>query len=218
MQQLCLTKAIWQRKVAIALEVPTEAKLCLSPPITPPVTNCISAQVLPVLHTQRRTIDVMLPDGNCLFRAFTKALFAVQSGHITLRKLLVTFIESNGRVFKGLCNGTLQSHCARMRKVSTFGTQAKLQAAAPLFQVFVYVFYKRSEERGWEWMWYKPYSKERFNCSDIDIPEAPDNFCTEILCNEAGSHFDLIVPMNSQHILPPPQLPDERTTFAIGLS
>ena len=67
-------------------------------------------------------------------------------------------------------------------------------------------------------MWYKPYSKERLNCSDIDIPEAPDNFCTEILYNEAGSHFDLIVPMNSQHILPPPQLPDEHTTFAIGLS
>ena len=89
-----------------------------------------------------------------------------------------------------------------MRKVSTFGTQAKLQAAAPLFQVFVYVFYKRSEERGWEWMWYKPYSKERLNCSDIDIPEAPDNFCTEILYNEAGSHFDLIVPMNSRVFVP----------------
>ena len=71
-------------KVAIALEVPTEGKLCLSPPITPPLTGCISTQVLPVLHTQRRTIDVMLPDENCLFRAFTKALFAVQSGHITL--------------------------------------------------------------------------------------------------------------------------------------
>ena len=82
--QLCLTKAIWQMKVAIALEVPTEGKLCLSPPITPPLTGCISAQVLPVLHTQRRTIDVMLPDENCLFRAFTKALFPVQSGHITL--------------------------------------------------------------------------------------------------------------------------------------
>ena len=60
--QLCLTKAIWQMKVAIALEVPTEGKLCLSPPITPPLTGCISTQVLPVLHTQRRTIDVMLPD------------------------------------------------------------------------------------------------------------------------------------------------------------
>ena len=79
----------------------------------------------------------MLPDGNCLFRAFSKALFAVQSGHITLRKLLVNFIESNERLFRGLCNDTLQSNCARMRKATTFGTQAELQAAASLFQVFV---------------------------------------------------------------------------------
>ena len=160
-------------KVAIALQVPTEAKLCLNPPITQPVTGCISAQVLPVLHAQRRTVDVMLPDGNCLFRAFSKALFAVQSGHITLRKLLVTFVESNKGIFKGLCNGTLESHCARMRKASTFGTQAELQAAASLFQVYIYVFYKRSEERGWEWMWYKPYNKDQLNA--VNIPEAPGN-------------------------------------------
>ena len=203
-------------KVAIALQVPTEAKLCLNPPITQPVTGCISAQVLPVLHAQRRTVDVMLPDGNCLFRAFSKALFAVQSGHITLRKLLVTFVESNKGIFKGLCNGTLESHCARMRKASTFGTQAELQAAASLFQVYIYVFYKRSEERGWEWMWYKPYNKDQLNA--INIPEAPGNFHIEILYNEAGSHFDLIVPMNSHNILPPPQLPEEHTIYAIDLS
>ena len=179
-------------KVAIALEVPTEAKLCLSPPITPPVTGCISAQVLPVLHTQRQTIDVMLPDGNCLFRAFSKALFAVQSGHITLRKLLVTFIESNGRVFKGLCNGTVQSYCARMRKVSTFGTQAELQAAAPLFQVFVYMFYQRSEERGWEWMRYKPYRHiERRSSIAVILTflKLPIFFTLKKLYNEAGSHM-----------------------------
>ena len=103
----------------------------------------------------------MLPDGNCLFWIFYKALFAIQSGHITLRKLLVNFIKSNKRLFRGLFNGTLQSHCARTRKATTFGTQTELQAAASLFQVFVYVFYKRSEEQGWEWMWYKPYSKEK---------------------------------------------------------
>ena len=131
-------------KVAIVLQVLSEAKLCLSPPITQPVTGCISAQVLPVLHTQRRTVDVMIPDGNCLLRAFSKALFAVQSVCITLRKLLVTFVESNKGIFKGLCNGMLESPCASMRKVLTFGTRAELQAAASLFQVYIYlyVFYK----------------------------------------------------------------------------
>ena len=87
----------------------------------------------------------MLPDGNCLFRAFCKA---VQSGHIILQKLLVTFVESNKRIFKGLCNGTLESHCARMRKASTFGTQAELQAAASLFQVYIYVLVKSEAGNG----------------------------------------------------------------------
>ena len=56
-------------------------------------------------------------------------------------------------------------------------------------------------------MWYKPYNKDQLNA--INIPEAPGNFHIEILYNEAGSHFDLIVPMNSHNILPPPQLPEE---------
>ena len=105
-----------------------------------------------------------------------------------------------------------------MRKATTFGTQAELQAATSLFQVFVYVFYTCNEERGWEWMWYKPYSKEKLNYSAISIPKAPDNLHIKILYNEAGSHFDLIVPMNPHGILPPPQLPEAHTTFTIDLS
>jgi len=56
---------------------------------------------------------------------------------------------------------------------STFGTQAELQAAASLFQIFIYVFHKRSEERGWEWMRYKPYTKESLSYSGVSIPDAP---------------------------------------------
>ena len=71
----------------------------------------------------------------------------IQSGHIKLRNLLVSFIESNTSVLGGLCNGTVQSHCSNMRKASTFGTQAELQAAASLFQVMIYIFDSASEER-----------------------------------------------------------------------
>ena len=84
-QQTCLAKAIWQMKVAIVLEVPTEAKLCLNPPITQTANQYVTTQVL---HSQGRPVDAMLPDGNCLFRPLSKALFAVQSGHIKLWKLL----------------------------------------------------------------------------------------------------------------------------------
>ena len=135
-------------KVAIALEVPTEVKLCLNPHVTHTASKYIAAQVLPLFQSQRRTVDAMLPDGNCLFRALSKALFGVQSGLIKLRSLLVSFIESNTRVLGGLCNGTVESHCSMMRKASTFGTQAELQAAASLFQVMIYVFDSASEERG----------------------------------------------------------------------
>ena len=65
-------------------------------------------------------------------------------------------------------------------------------------------------------MWYKPYNKDQLNA--INIPEAPGNFHIKILYNEAGSHFDLIVPMNSHNILPPPHLPEKYTTYAIDLS
>ena len=70
------TKAIWQMELAISLHIPTEAKLCLYPLKTPPETGSISEQLLPLLNSQGRTIDVMLPDGNCLFRSLSKVLFA----------------------------------------------------------------------------------------------------------------------------------------------
>ena len=154
----------------------------------------------------------------CLELSLRLYLHAVQSGHLMLRKLLVTFIESNKGMFKGLCDGTLQSHCARMRKPSTFGTQAELQAAASLFQLCVYVYHKCSEERGWEWMKYKPYSREKLNYSAINIPEVPESFHIEIFYNDAGAHFDLIVPMNPHNILTPPPLPEAHTTLSIDLS
>lgn len=62
---------------------------------------------------------------------------AVQSGHTTLSHVLVNFIQSNGRLFGGLCNSTLQSHCVRMRELIIFGTQAELQAASSLLQVYI---------------------------------------------------------------------------------
>ena len=90
--------------------------------------------------------------------------------------------------------------------------------AASLFQIFMYIFYKRSEKWGWEWMWYKPYSKESIRYNGVTIPEAPDTFRIEILYNEVGSHFNLIVPLNAHNILSPPQLPGLHTTLSLDLS
>lgn len=180
-------------KVALTLEVPTEARLCLNPPVTQTASHYVAINALPMLHSQGRTVDAMLPEGNCLFKALSKALFAVQSGHSKIRNLLVSFIVTNQLVFGGLRNGSVETHCGMMRKASTFGTQAELQAAASLFQFHVYVFDKPSKERGWGWMRYKPFGKEKLNYHNIYLPPPPNGFQIELLYDEVGAHFDLIV-------------------------
>ena len=59
-------------------------------------------------------IDTMLPDGNCLFLALSKALFGLQSGHLIIRKQLVVMIKCNPHMFSGLCNYPFELHCTKM--------------------------------------------------------------------------------------------------------
>ena len=80
------------------------------------------------------------------------------------------------------------------------------------------MFDKPSEERGWQWMWYKPYSREKLNYSNTNLPMPPDAFHIEIVHDEVGCHFDLIVPKCVEKSLPPPQLPGLHTTLSIDLS
>ena len=86
------------------LQIPTEARFCFNPPVCPPLLGSMGHQVLPRLNRQGRTIDAILPGGNCLFRSISKSLFGTSSGHLHLRKLMVTFIKSNLQLLGGLCN------------------------------------------------------------------------------------------------------------------
>ena len=130
-----------QIQVAVVVCVLTdEAKSGLSIPIAQPVPGCISIQVIPFPHAYSQTVNVVLSNGNCLFRALQLRLYLqFSSGHITLEELFVVFVESTYKHFRCLCNGTLESDCARMRNALTFCTQAELQAAS-LFQFFAYVY------------------------------------------------------------------------------
>jgi hypothetical protein len=209
----------WQIQLALLLEVPTEATLCLKPPITPPISGSMGHQLLPVLNSQDQTIDAMLPDGNCLFLSLSKALFAVSSGHLTLRKIVVNFIKSNSRLLGGLCNSSLEDHCKRMEKPGTFGTQAELQAASSLLQVPVYIFQKPNELRDWEWMVYNPQSKSQLDfsvCPGLAALQPPNNFNIEIFYH--ATHFDVITSTNPTALLPFPYLPRENTSEFIDLS
>ena len=201
------------------MEVQTEAKVCFNPPVTLPIEGSMGHKLLPLLNSQGRTVDIMLPDGNCLFRSLSKALFAVPSGHLHLRKVIVDFIKSNLRQLGGLCNGSLPEHCERMRKAGIFGTQAELQAAASLFQVPVYIFQKPNDLSLWEWMVYKPQSKDQLDFSAyqcIARLKHPTNFHIEMLYNAA--HFDVIASLNPTAILPSPELAGKNKLVSIDLS
>ena len=162
----------------------------------------------------------MLPDGNCLFRSLSKALFAVPSGHLTLRKLIVGFIESNPRQLGGLCNGSVNDYCQDMRISGHFGMQAELQAGASLFQIPIYIFQKPSGTRGWEWMVYRPQPKDTLNlrsiCSRIPGILPPSNFRIEILYN--ATHFDVIANLTPAVQFPLTELPGMNCTAHIDLS
>ena len=128
------------------LQIPTEARFCFNPPVCPPLLGSMGHQLLPRLNSQGRTIDAILPGGNCLFRSISKSLFGTSSGHLHLRKLMVTFTKSNIRLLGGLCNPpSIEEHCKRMETPGTFGTQAELQATAFLFQVPVYLYIPKTK-------------------------------------------------------------------------
>ena len=186
-----------------------EARFCFNPPVSPPLPGSVGHRLLPILNKQGRTIDKILPDGNCLFRSISKALFGTSSGHIHLRKLIVSFIRSNLQLLGGLCNPpSTEEHCKCMEKPGTFGTQAELQAAASLFQVPVYLFQKPNETRDWAWMVYSPQPKRRLNytaCLALEAVQSPSTFDIEILYH--GAHFDVIVSSDPTVQLPFPHLP-----------
>ena len=162
--QYCIDRVNWQVKLANILLVPTEAALCLHPPVSTPLHGSRAHQLLPKLSGQGRTIDAILPDGNCLFRSISKVLFGTSSGHLCLRKLVVTFIRSNSQPLGGFCNPpSMEEHCKHMESPGVFVTQAELQATASLFQVPVYLFQKPNEKRDWEWMLYSPQPKSKLN-------------------------------------------------------
>ena len=159
----------------------------------------------------------MLPNGNCLFRSLSKSLFALSSGHLIVRKLLVDFIASNSRMLGGLCNGSLE--CKQMRKPGTFGTQAELQAASSLLQVPVYLFQRPNDSREWEWMVYTPQSKVRMHfdaCPGIATLQPPSTFDIELLYHAA--HFDVITSSDPTVMLPFPHLPRANNSDFVDLS
>lgn len=94
------------------------------------------------LQEQGRTIERVLGDGNCLFRALSLQLTGVQDHHLKLRKIIAQY-ESKIDLFQGIhatINKTrFADHVTNIAKTCTWGTSLEIIATASLFRVDVYV-------------------------------------------------------------------------------
>ena len=96
----------------------------------------------PFLKNQGRTIDRVLGDGNCLFRALSLQLTGLQDHHMDLRRIIAQ-CESKIKSFQGIhasINRTnYADHLKNIKKTCTWGTNLEIIVTATLFGLDVYV-------------------------------------------------------------------------------
>ena len=97
----------------------------------------------PFLYKQQRQVDRVLGDGNCLFRALSKAISGTEDHHPHLRHAISDFESDNWTVFKpiheAIISTNFENHIKNIKKLYIWGTSTEIVAAATLFQVEVYV-------------------------------------------------------------------------------
>ena len=121
-------------------DMPIPQNMLLSSPSAPKTGYALLELFL---QQQGRAPDRVLGDGNCLFRALSRSLTAVEDHHLKLRKAIAQLEAENPAVFNGLhmaINKTpFNDHLTNIKKSHVWGTTVEILAAASLFQLDVYV-------------------------------------------------------------------------------
>lgn len=114
----------------------------------------------PFLGKQQREVDRVMGDGNCLFRALSKAVTGVEDYHISLRKAIAEFESDNHTLFKpiheAIISTNFEAHNKNIKRQYIWGTTTEIIAAASLFQVDVYVATDSYRPGGVTWLLYTP--------------------------------------------------------------
>ena len=91
------------------------------------------------LNEQQRKVNSVLGDGNCLFRALSKALSGLEDYHPHIREAISEFEETNRNLFEPIHNSIIgtefDNHVKNIKKLSTWGTTTEIIGAATLFQL-----------------------------------------------------------------------------------
>lgn len=114
----------------------------------------------PFLRTQQREVDRVLGDGNCFFRALSKAITGVEDYHISLRKAIADLESDNHPLFKPIHEAILstnfETHSKNIKKQYIWGTTTEIIAAATLFQIDVYIATDSYRPGSVTWLLYTP--------------------------------------------------------------
>ena len=156
-----------------------------------------------------RGIKPITGDGNCLFRALSKAVLDSEEFHSQIRDLLVTFTEANAEVFRRFCfPSQLEEHLKKMKHLTVWGTQLEIHVAASVLQMPIYVCTQKSKTLEYYWKVFDPKPK-----SDLVFPA--DTFTINPvvlgvhhleLCHVMRCHYDIITLPDGQRPLQPPNI------------
>ena len=178
----------------------------------------------PFLNEQDREVDRVLGDGNCLFRAFSKAICGVEDYHLHLRKAIAEFEMDNNKLFRPIHEAVNQTkfntHVQNIKKQYTWGTSTEITAAATLLQVEVYVATDSYRPGVPMWLQYEP--KPTYLLTHATNLPYLSKYNINIQCNfhwielthVSSIHFDTTKPLKGYCTLSKPKL--EGGTFNVS--
>ncbi|KEP59842.1 UNVERIFIED_CONTAM: OTU family cysteine protease [Hammondia hammondi] len=103
-----------------------------------PVCSSFSSQ----LEAYGLELELIVPDGNCLFRAFADQHCGKQERHGEYREKAVDYIEAHAEDFQCFLSEEEESfkkYVNRMRRLGTWGSQVELQALSQVYEVSLFV-------------------------------------------------------------------------------
>ena len=170
----------------------------------------------PFLQQQGREPDRVLGDGNCLFRALSRALTGVEDHHIDLRRTIVEFEASNTAIFEAAHNAInstktrpaipFADYIRNMKKVGVWGTNLEIIAAAYLFQIEIYLATETYHIGDPQWLVYPPKPVSVLSSKNLQEHLADKVTLTKHwieLVHISNSHFDSIKSLLGKKLSPP---------------
>ena len=159
--------------------------------------------VRPFLAAMGRTIDKVLGDGNCLFRALAKQLSGSSDKHMELRGIMMNFEAKNATTINRI---SFAEHIDTRKKVFTWGTTLEILATASLFRVDIFEATNSLTPGKMKWLKYSPVDYE-----NLRGLEGASDFNTRgkswlEIVYIGSCHFDSITPLNKDITLTRPQL------------